>query len=1189
MAGFVSELRAKFSATMSGFRETIGGVRDSLRDMTRESGQQVQNNSQQLRQLQNDWGKVKLAAVASAGALGVAIGGAVTITDQYQSSLNGLQGATGATDKEMAGLGQSMKNIYAQNLGQDFNDIGQAMAYTKQTTGLAGKELEGMTKNGLMLRDTFQYEVNESVKTSDTMMKQFGISGDQAMTLIAQGAQGGLDKSGDMLDSFNEYSVYFKQLGFDAEGMWDVFKAGADSGAFNMDKVGDAVKEFGIRAKDGSKGTAEGFQALGLDAEEMAKKIAAGGPSAQQAMQQTFEALGKIEDPVKRNAAGVALFGTQFEDLEHKTIIALGNVQKQANMSGDTLKKLDEVRYNSVGAALQGLGRMIIVEMLDPMQKKVMPALNGMINGLKQNMPAIKEAFATVFGAIGDAFAALEPTFNNVMKIIMPIGEVVGIMLVGAFKALEVVIAPILNGFTSILATVTQWEGFVPVMTGLVAGFLAYKAALLATNAPMLLMIARTNLLAFATGALNAIMALNPIALIIGALVALGVAFYLAYQKSETFRNVVNGLWEGLKNIVGGVIDWFATNIPIWIENIKAAWQGFKDWFSELWNGTIEGAKALWQGLCDWFNNLFTTTVEGAKSIWQGLGDWFNGLWTSTVEGAKSLWQSLGDFFSNLWNGIVLFAQMAWNGFIAFLTGLFTGAIAMITGIRNGISSFFVMLWTNIVAFVSPIVQGFIAGILAFMSSLYTGIMMLLQPVFDFFVSTWENIKLAVLSIVALFLNLLTGNMEGAKIGLLGIWTAFKDQCIAVFTLFKDLAMTVWSAFTTGVTTIVEALKNGVMTAWTFLKDWSIAIFNALKDAAVASWEFLKTSVVTIVTTLRDAVVNGWNALKDGVINLVNATKDGAVNAWNALKAGVINTVTALKDGVINLMLALKDGAINGWNALKSGVINLANSIKDGAINSWNALKSGVINTVNALKDGAMNAWNALKSGISSAISGIVSFVTSGFSNAKSTAISMMEGLKNGVSNAINNVINFFRDMGSNIKSTISSINLYDIGKNIIQGLINGIKGMAKNVVGAITDVTSSITGKVKGLLGIHSPSRVFLQFGKYIGQGLTIGINKTEDMVAQASEGLANAAMVSTPAGEISGIADGAINADVKVKGEEDPDGGATQTNYNAPLMQIENYYQNSDADQRELSNGLYRMQVDHDRAKGFPVVSPA
>ncbi|WP_283751475.1 phage tail tape measure protein [Bacillus cereus] len=1134
MAGFVSELRAKFSATMSGFRETIGGVRDSLRDMTRESAQQVQNNSQQLRQLQNDWGKVKLAAVASAGALGVAIGGAVTITDQYQSSLNGLQGATGATDKEMAGLGQSMKNIYAQNLGQDFNDIGQAMAFTKQTTGLAGKELEGMTKNGLMLRDTFQYEVNESVKVTDTMMKQFGISGDQAMTLIAQGAQSGLDKSGDMLDSFNEYSVYFKQLGFDAEGMWDVFKAGADGGAFNMDKVGDAVKEFGIRAKDGSKTTADGFKALGLDADEMAKKIAAGGPSAQEAMQQTFEALGKIEDPIERNAAGVALFGTQFEDLEHKTIIALGNVQKQANMSGDTLKKLDEVRYNSVGAALQGLGRMIIVEMLDPMQKKVMPALNGMINGLKQNMPAIKEAFATVFGAIGDAFAALEPTFNNVMKIIMPIGEVVGILLVGAFKALEVVIAPILNGFTSILATITQWEGFVPIMTGLVAGFLAYKAAILATNAPMLLMIARTNLLALASGALNAVMALNPIALIIGALVALGVALYVAYQKSETFRNVVNGLWQGLTTIVGGVIDWFATNIPIWIENIKAAWQGFKDWFSELWNGTIEGAKALWQGLCDWFNNLFTTTVEGAKFIWQGLSD----------------------FFSNLWNMIVLFAQMAWNGFIAFLTGLFTGAIAMITGIWNGISSFFVMLWTNIVAFVSPIVQGFISGILAFMSSLYTGIMTLLQPIFDFFVSTWENIKLAVLSIVALFLNLLTGNMEGAKVGLLGIWTAFKDQCIAVFTLFKDLAMTVWNAFTTGVKTIVEAVKNAVIAAFNFLKDGSLAIFNALKDAAVSSWNFLKSSVIAIVTGIRDGAINGWNALKSGVINLVNATKDGAINAWNALK---------------------------------SGVINLVNSIKDGAINSWNALKSGVINTVNALKDGAMNAWNALKSGISSAISGIVNFVTSGFNNAKSTAISMMEGLKNGVSNAINNVINFFRDMGSNIKSTISSINLYDIGKNIIQGLINGIKGMAKNVVGAITDVTSSITGKVKGLLGIHSPSRVFLQFGKFIGQGLTIGINKTEDMVAQASEGLANAAMVSTPAGEISGIADGAINADVKVRGEEDPDGGATQTNYNAPLMQIENYYQNSDADQRELSNGLYRMQVDHDRAKGFPVVSPA
>ena len=84
------------------------------------------------------------------------------------------------------------------------------------------------------------------------MMKQFGVTSDEAFNLIAQGAQNGLDKNGNLLDSINEYSVHFKQLGFDAEDMFNMFSNGAKAGVFDVDKLGDAVKEFGIRCKDGS-------------------------------------------------------------------------------------------------------------------------------------------------------------------------------------------------------------------------------------------------------------------------------------------------------------------------------------------------------------------------------------------------------------------------------------------------------------------------------------------------------------------------------------------------------------------------------------------------------------------------------------------------------------------------------------------------------------------------------------------------------------------------------------------------------------------------------------------------------------------------------------------------------------------------------------------------------------------------
>lgn len=98
------------------------------------------------------------------------------------------------------------------------------------------------------------------------LMDQFGLSGEEAFNLIAQGAQNGLDKNGDLLDSINEYSVHFKSLGLDAEDMFNSFANGADAGTFSVDKLGDAVKEFGIRVKDESDSTMQAFKDIGLNA-----------------------------------------------------------------------------------------------------------------------------------------------------------------------------------------------------------------------------------------------------------------------------------------------------------------------------------------------------------------------------------------------------------------------------------------------------------------------------------------------------------------------------------------------------------------------------------------------------------------------------------------------------------------------------------------------------------------------------------------------------------------------------------------------------------------------------------------------------------------------------------------------------------------------------------------------------------
>lgn len=150
----------------------------------------------------------------------------------------------------------------------------------------------------------------------------------QAFNLIAQGAQNGLDYSGELIDNINEYSVQFKKVGMGAEDMFNIFASGAQNGAFNLDKIGDAVKELSIRVIDGSDTTKEGFKAAGLSAEKMAKEFGKGGESAKKAFKQTITALKEIEDPLERNTAGINLFGTMWEDLGETVVLSMADAEE---------------------------------------------------------------------------------------------------------------------------------------------------------------------------------------------------------------------------------------------------------------------------------------------------------------------------------------------------------------------------------------------------------------------------------------------------------------------------------------------------------------------------------------------------------------------------------------------------------------------------------------------------------------------------------------------------------------------------------------------------------------------------------------------------------------------------------------------------------------------------------------------
>lgn len=348
-------------------------------------------------------------ALAGAGitAKVMEIAGAVyELAGSFSEAEKTIVSATGATGRELDEFMSSSLDVYASSSAESLNDVAVAMTSVQTATGLAGDALEEATDAALVLNNTLGYEVSESARTAGALIKNFGVSATEAYNLIAIGAQNGADKNGDLLDVLNEYSAQYAALGLSAEEFVSSLVDGAEAGVFSVDKVGDAVKEFNIRAKDGSDTTAEAFELLGMNADMMSEKFAAGGDTARTAFFEVVNALESMDDPLAKNAAAVGLFGTQYEDLEATVLPVLAGIE------GGTLEMYDAVGTlaegaSSMGDEWQAAGNSIKAAFgsaITPAVSAGSTALAGFVQGVGeflQEHPAVTKAITAIGVGLG--------------------------------------------------------------------------------------------------------------------------------------------------------------------------------------------------------------------------------------------------------------------------------------------------------------------------------------------------------------------------------------------------------------------------------------------------------------------------------------------------------------------------------------------------------------------------------------------------------------------------------------------------------------------------------------------------------------------------------------------------------------------------------------------------------------------
>ena len=600
----------------------------------------------------------KSGGAKAAGVAGVALG--ALLSKGFMDSVgaeagnDNLTAQLGIKNPEYAAdLGKIAGKTYSNNFGENLGQVNEALKKVIQNGLLpedaVDADIQRITEKALTLNDVFGQDLTKSTKAVAQLIKTGLVKdADEGFDIITRGIQQGTDVSEDFLDTLNEYPIQFQKLGLDAATATGILSQGMKAGARDSDVVADSLKEFSIRAIDGSKLTAEGFAAIGLSGEDMAKKIAAGGTSAAEGLDQTLDALRNIEDPVARNAAAVALFGTQAEDL--------GAALFELDPSNAT-KALGDFEGAAAGAAAI-VGDNTQAK-LETFKRKIETAFSGVASSLGPVLSAAPAlaGVVTIAGGLGPVFSAAASGAKLLGSGILSLGKVTASLAVSAAKAVA-----------STVAQTAAWVAQKAVTTAVSAVTKAYTAI---------------------QAALNIVMSLNPIGLVVLAIAGLIAAFILAYQHIEPFRAIVDAVFSALAGAVKFVIDFVAENWPkilailtgpigIAVLLITKHWDTIKEGVSafikvvfNLIEGFVNFFKELPGKIINAIGNFASLLYNKGVELIQGLINGYIAMWTHVINFYRNVATAILGFIGNL-------GSTLYNKGIELIQGLINGAQALI-------------------------------------------------------------------------------------------------------------------------------------------------------------------------------------------------------------------------------------------------------------------------------------------------------------------------------------------------------------------------------------------------------------------------------------------------------------------------------------------------------------------------------
>ncbi|MEH7431253.1 phage tail tape measure protein, partial [Bacillus thuringiensis] len=587
------------------FEDRVQKTANGMHDKFQKAGESISHVGNKMKDVGTNMTTGVSLPLAGIGAA------AVKVASDFDTSQRNIQSSLGLTEKGAENLGKIAKETWKDGFGQSIEEVDQSLIKVYQNMkDVPHEELEEATKSAMTLGKTFDSDINEVTRGAGQLMNQFGISSKEAFDLFAAGGQEGLNYSNEMFDNVAEYAPLYKQAGFSANEMFTIMANGTRDGSYNLDYINDLVKEFGIRVQDGSKGVSDAFAEMSPQTQKVWDNFNKGKGTSADVFNAVLGDLGKMDDKVKANQLGVAVFGTKWEDMGAQAVLGLNNANGALGDVEGTMGKMQKTQQEAFGVRWQKLMRTTMAS-LEPLGQAILDIAEVALPPIIKTVEVVAKAFSSMPKPIQIGIVAI----LGMVAVLGPLVAMMGFMTsgVGAFVGSLRFLVPILTKVPLLFTGILKVG---PKLIGMFGG-IGKALALLGRSMMTLLM--------------------NPWTIAILAIVGL---VYLIYKN-----------WDDIVKYTKKAVKWIG------------------DVCSKAWGATVKGAKKAWNGLGKFFSGFWNGTKKLFKSASSFLGKVLEEAWKyikQRIEYNIKIWKNIFEFG---WNAIKFVFNLALSGLKKIVDG----------------------------------------------------------------------------------------------------------------------------------------------------------------------------------------------------------------------------------------------------------------------------------------------------------------------------------------------------------------------------------------------------------------------------------------------------------------------------------------------------------------------------------------